>query len=177
MQFTSTFGRWVYVLRVEGLAQFSWSFFSTSLSGFAVLGFSVVKTLESELGTLIKGVVLLLYIIFFYSQNSEFCFFQNFFFDCRESFAVNTLRPWPSFNASFLVSWSNVICDSVWVVPVVKHEVCESTSYSLLHPEGVPHTSPGSGPVFNRTITRTFSCRLLMQNLQISNPAKHLWSF
>ena len=79
MQFTSTFGRWVYVLRVEGLTQFSWSFFSTSLSGFAVLGFSVVKILESELGTLIKGAVLLLYIMVFYFQNSEFCFFKTFF--------------------------------------------------------------------------------------------------
>lgn len=39
----------------------------------------MVKTLESELGTLIKGAVLLLYIMVFYFENSEFCFFKTFF--------------------------------------------------------------------------------------------------
>ena len=39
----------------------------------------MVKILESELGTLIKGAVLLLYIMVFYFQNSEFCFFKTFF--------------------------------------------------------------------------------------------------
>lgn len=75
---------------MEGLAQFSRSFFATSPSGFAVLGFKVVKTPESELEILIKGAVLLLYIMVFYFQNSEFCSFKTFFFDWRENFAINS---------------------------------------------------------------------------------------
>ena len=49
----------------------------------------MVKTLESELETLIKGAVLLLYIMVFYFQNSKFCSFKTFF-DWRENFAVNS---------------------------------------------------------------------------------------
>ena len=84
--------------------QFSWSFFTASLSGFAVLGFSVVKTLESELETLIKGAVLLLYIMVFYFQNSKFCSFKTFFLIGERTLLLTALRPWPSFEASFLVT-------------------------------------------------------------------------
>lgn len=102
MQFTLTFGRWVCVrLRVEGLAQFSRSFFATSPSGFAVLGLRVVKSPESELEILITGAVLLLYIMVFYFQTSKFCSFKTFFLIGERTLLLTALRPWPSFNASF----------------------------------------------------------------------------
>ena len=63
----------------------------------------MVKTLESELETLIKGAVLLLYIMVFYFQNSKFCSFKTFFLIGERTLLLTALRPWPSFEASF---WS-----------------------------------------------------------------------
>lgn len=64
----------------------------------------MVKTLESELETLIKGAVLLLYIMVFYFQNSKFCSFKTFFLIGERTVPLTALQPWPSFDASFLVT-------------------------------------------------------------------------
>lgn len=74
-------------LRVEGLAQFSRSFFATSPSGFAVLGFRVSQNPESELEILIKGAVYF-FILWSFAKIQNFVL-SKLFFDWRR-LAINS---------------------------------------------------------------------------------------
>lgn len=101
----------------------------------ASIQYGTVRTLESELETLIKGVVLPLCIMVFYPQNSEFCSFK-IFFDWRNDFALTSFATLDKLNALspyICHLWSYSICDPVWVVHVIKHEACESTLYSSFY--------------------------------------------